>query len=50
VSLAGWQAGLLYVGGVPKPSYDLFRTLSYDVRAGKIDCPRYAAAVRGTSG
>ena len=47
-SLAGWQAGLLYVGGVPKPSYDLFRTLSYDVRAGKIDCSRYAAAVRGT--
>ena len=50
VSLAGWQAGLLYIGGVPKPSYDLFRTLSYDVRAGKIDCSRYASAVAGTSG
>ena len=46
--LSGWQAGLLYVGGTPKPSYDLFRTLSYDVSAGKIDCTRYASAVRGS--
>ena len=46
--LSGWQAGLLYVGGTPKPSYDLFRSLSYDVSAGKIDCSRYASAVRGS--
>jgi hypothetical protein len=50
-SLAGWQAGLLYANVVPKPSYALFRELSYDVRAGKVDCSRYAAAIRGrTSG
>ena len=40
-SLPGWQAGLVYVNGVRKPSYDLFRTLSYDVAAGKVDCSRY---------
>jgi len=46
-SLAGWQSGLLYANVVQKPSYPLFRELSYDVRAGKIDCSRYAAALRG---
>jgi hypothetical protein len=45
---SGWQAGLLYVGGAPKPSYDLFRTLSFNVSAGKIDCSRYASAVRAS--
>jgi hypothetical protein len=45
-SLSGWQSGLRYVNNAPKPSYDLFRTLSYDVNAGKIDCARYASAAR----
>jgi hypothetical protein len=47
-SLAGWQAGLTYVNGAQKPSYGLYRELSYDVAAGKIDCSRYAAAIRGS--
>jgi len=40
-SLAGWQAGLVYASGAPKPSYDLFRTLTFQVASGKIDCSRY---------
>jgi len=45
-SLGGWQSGLLWVNGAHKPSYDLFRQLTYAARAGAIDCSRYAPALR----
>lgn len=45
-ALGGWQAGLIYVDATPKPSYDLFRTLTYLVASGRIDCSRYAQASR----
>jgi len=46
-SLAGWQAGLMYANGQPKPGFAWYAVLSYDVSAGKIDCSRYASALRG---
>ena len=46
-SLAGWQSGLLYTNLTYKPSYPLFHDLTYDARAGKIDCSRYAPALQG---
>ena len=46
-SLAGWQAGLMYANGQPKPGFAWYAVLSYDVAAGKIDCSRYASALRG---
>ena len=46
ISLPGWQSGLLWADGSHKPSYDVFKSLTYAARAGTIDCSRYAAALR----
>ena len=37
-SLVGWQSGLLYADGTPKPAYDLFRDAVADVAAGTVAC------------
>jgi hypothetical protein len=37
-SLAGWQSGLLYADGVPKPSYDVFRGAAAAAHSGTISC------------
>jgi hypothetical protein len=35
----GWQSGVRYVDGTPKPSRDPVREAALEARAGKIDCP-----------
>ena len=37
-SLVGWQSGLLYADGTPKPAYDLFKDALADVAAGTVAC------------
>jgi hypothetical protein len=37
-SLSGWQSGVLYADGTPKPSYDAFKAVAAAARAGTIDC------------
>ncbi|MGB2876229.1 MAG: hypothetical protein WBB76_12245 [Gaiellaceae bacterium] len=37
-NLAGWQSGVLWVDGTPKPSYPAFKQAIGDVGSGKIDC------------
>jgi len=44
--LAGWQSGLLWRDGTPKPSYDAFKDAVAQVRSGRVDC----ATVAGVSG
>ena len=45
--LSGWQSGLLWADGTPKPSYDSFKTAVAAVRAGTVDCSRFPVAVTG---
>jgi hypothetical protein len=42
--LAGWQSGLMYTNGVPKPSFLAFRDVSRQVHAHTIDCAKVAGA------
>jgi hypothetical protein len=37
--LLGWQSGLLYPDGTPKPSYTVFREAVSEVRSGAVACP-----------
>jgi hypothetical protein len=39
-SLAGWQSGLLYADGTPKPAYAAFQAAAAAVRAGAVRCPQ----------
>jgi hypothetical protein len=36
--LVGWQSGVLYADGTPKPAYDLLKDAVYDVAAGTVAC------------
>jgi hypothetical protein len=44
--LAGWQSGLLWRDGTPKPSYEAFKDAVALVRSGRVDC----AGVPGVAG
>jgi hypothetical protein len=44
--LAGWQSGVLWRDGTPKPSYEAFKDAVVQVRSGQVDC----ATVPGVSG
>lgn len=44
--LGGWQSGLLWSDGLPKPSYEPFKEAVADVHAGRIDCRRVEGAPR----
>jgi hypothetical protein len=37
-SLVGWQSGVLYADGTPKPAYELLRDALTDVAAGTVAC------------
>jgi hypothetical protein len=47
--LAGWQSGVLYSDGTPKPSYAALKAATGDVAAGRVDCSRYPLAARSYS-
>src|SRR3954451_7667382 len=47
VGLGGWQSGLLWADGAPKPSYDPFKTALAGVAAGTVDCGRFPLATTG---
>jgi hypothetical protein len=46
-ALGGWQSGLLWADGRPKPSYAAFRKVVADVGDGKVDCSRFPASALG---
>jgi hypothetical protein len=46
-SLSGWQSGLLYADGTPKPSYAAFKAEVAHVAARQVDCSRFASQVSG---
>lgn len=39
-SLGGWQSGLLYADGTPKPGFAAFRAAADAIRAHAVSCPR----------
>jgi hypothetical protein len=41
-NLDGWQSGLLWTDGTPKPSYDAFKAATQSLAARNVDCRRYA--------
>ena len=41
-SLDGWQSGLLWTDGTPKPSYNAFKTTTRALTARQVDCAHYA--------
>ena len=47
VGLGGWQSGLLWADGTPKPSYEPIRALFAAVTAAAIDCSRFPVSVTG---
>jgi hypothetical protein len=47
VGLAGWQSGLLWADGTPKPSYEPVKALLATVVAGTVDCGRFPLSVTG---
>ena len=50
-NLAGWQSGILWADGTPKPSFDAVRRAIADVSAGTLDCTVLGALVGpGTPG
>src|SRR5206468_7198224 len=40
--LAGWQSGVLWADGTPKPSYTALRTVVRDVATDSVDCAKFA--------
>jgi hypothetical protein len=46
--LAGWQSGLLWADGTPKPSYQPFKTAVRTVAARQVDCERYSKLAAGS--
>jgi len=42
--LAGWQSGVLWTDGTPKPSYQAFKKAIADVNARSVDCGQFSAA------
>lgn len=47
-NLAGWQSGVLWADGSPKPSLAAFRSVTTEVNAGAVDCAKVkGGAVQG---
>jgi hypothetical protein len=46
-NLGGWQSGLLWADGTPKPSYDAFKSAVREIAARNVDCPHYAELAAG---
>lgn len=44
--LGGWQSGVLWADGTPKPSYNAFRQAIRDVNLGAVACPGPVFAVK----
>ena len=42
--LVGWQSGLLYSDGVPKPSFGAYEQIAAEVNARAIDCSKVEGA------
>jgi hypothetical protein len=47
VGLAGWQSGLLWADGTPKPSYEPVKAMLAAVAAGTVDCSRFPVSATG---
>jgi hypothetical protein len=45
--LGGWQSGLLWADGTPKPSYDPVKAVLAAVAAATVDCSRFPLAATG---
>jgi hypothetical protein len=45
--LGGWQSGLLWADGMPKPSYEIVKQAVTAVSTGALDCRQFPAAVTG---
>ena len=45
--LVGWQSGLLYAGGIPKPSFATYEEIASNVADRSIDCTRVIGAPEG---
>jgi hypothetical protein len=45
--LVGWQSGLLYPNGQPKPAYAAYKQVIADVRGGAVDCSKVGAPSAG---
>ena len=50
VGLGGWQSGLLWADGTPKPSYDPVKAVFAAVAAATVDCSRFPVAATGPAG
>jgi hypothetical protein len=46
-NLGGWQSGLLWTDGTPKPSYEAFKAATRGLAARQVDCGRYAELQAG---
>jgi hypothetical protein len=46
-NLVGWQSGLLWADGTPKPSYEPVKEALRDLAAGNVDCKHYAELAAG---
>jgi hypothetical protein len=49
VQLTGWQSGLLWADGTPKPSYLPFKELVAAIAAGTVNCSQFSPALLGTA-
>ncbi|MEA2386540.1 MAG: hypothetical protein QOJ22_714 [Thermoleophilaceae bacterium] len=47
VGLGGWQSGLLWADGTPKPSYEPVKALLAGIAAASVDCGRFPVSVTG---
>jgi len=45
-NLGGWQSGVLWADGTPKPSYEAFRGAVAEARENAVDCARFPEAAR----
>jgi hypothetical protein len=46
-NLGGWQSGLLWADGTPKPSYGPFKAAVHAIATGRVDCRRYTDPAAG---
>jgi hypothetical protein len=49
-SLRGWQSGVLFSDWTPKPSYQAFKRVTAEVRAGRVSCARLRARIKTLGG
>jgi hypothetical protein len=47
VQLGGWQSGVLWADGTPKPSYAPFKDVIAGIVAGTVDCVQFSEALIG---